>query len=300
MEYASEAPGEPVVVFEDECLVAVRKPPRMHCAPGAGPGDLCAWTFERYPDAALSAAALAALAAAPRRGAGGSPGSVSAEGGLLHRLDYETSGLVLFARSAEAFASLLEQQARGAFRKEYLALCAPSAAEEPRGSRPARGLPSGIDAEAWSGARESLDSGRLAALLGAALGPALGSGGAGSEPASEGASAVASAFRPFGPKGARVACVEPGEGQLYRSELLAASPGPLRAPPEGAPRPVELRLGLARGFRHQLRAHLAWIGLPILGDPLYGGGPDSRLRLYAVRLSFEHPISGNAFAIELG
>jgi 23S rRNA pseudouridine1911/1915/1917 synthase len=27
---------------------------------------------------------------------------------------------------------------------------------------------------------------------------------------------------------------------------------------------------IRRGFRHQIRCHLAWLGYPILGDPLYG------------------------------
>ncbi len=31
---------------------------------------------------------------------------------------------------------------------------------------------------------------------------------------------------------------------------------------------------ITRGFRHQIRAHLAWIGHPIIGDVLYGDGKD--------------------------
>jgi 23S rRNA-/tRNA-specific pseudouridylate synthase len=41
-----------------------------------------------------------------------------------------------------------------------------------------------------------------------------------------------------------------------------------------------------------VRAQLAWLGLPVSGDPLYGGAPDWRLRLYATALSFAHPASG--------
>jgi 23S rRNA-/tRNA-specific pseudouridylate synthase len=292
MDFPEEEPTEPEIVYEDDWLVAVRKPVRMHSAPGFGQGELCAWVFERYPEAGT--------VVAPAAGSGGDPsaglpvsrraGSPRSEGGLLHRLDYETSGLVLFARSGEAFASLLEQQARGAFHKEYTALSSPSASDEPKGSRPARGLPEGVEGGAWAEAREALDAGALSALLAASIERGRGGEGCG----------LVSAFRPYGPKGARVACLgrvaSTEAAAVYRSGILAAAVRPRRSAGE---EPIELRLGLARGFRHQLRAQLAWIGLPILGDPLYGGAPDSRLRLYAVKLSFAHPVSGNAFSIEL-
>jgi 23S rRNA pseudouridine1911/1915/1917 synthase len=51
-------------------------------------------------------------------------------------------------------------------------------------------------------------------------------------------------------------------------------------------------LSLARGFRHQLRCHLAWIGLPIRGDALYGGGGTGPLALKAQGLAFFDPLDG--------
>ena len=46
------------------------------------------------------------------------------------------------------------------------------------------------------------------------------------------------------------------------------------------------------GRSHQLRAHLAGIGHPILGDPIYGDvGRPGRLRLHAHALSFRHPFT---------
>jgi len=41
------------------------------------------------------------------------------EGGLLHRLDTPTSGLVMFARNQEAFDALLEEQLEGGIIKTY-------------------------------------------------------------------------------------------------------------------------------------------------------------------------------------
>jgi len=278
MEFPSEAPIEPRVVYEDEWLVAVDKPARMHSAPGLGSGDLCAWVFERFPEARdLGSDAREAGA---RRGR-----SAPGEGGLLHRLDYETSGLVLFARKAAAFDALLDQQERGEFYKEYLAFALPSRDAQPLGSVPGQGTPRGIEAKDWAEARAALDAGGLASLLG--------------EAAARGGCGVASAFRSYGPKGARVACLDPAEGAMggaYLSDVLGSST-PAAALRGGGTGRLELRMGISRGFRHQIRAHLAWVGLPILGDPLYGGAADERLRLYAVRLAFAHPGTGRPLSL---
>ena len=258
-----------MLLYEDSSVLAVIKPARMHSAPGLGGGGLCAWVFERYPDAALAGAGT------DRPSVAGRP---AAEGGLLHRLDYETSGIVLFARTAAAFADLLGQQERGAFLKEYRAFSHVSALASPEGSVPLDGFPGGVAEGAWADARSRGDGASLAAQLGAAR---------------EGeACSVSCAFRPFGPKGARVACLRPGAapagkaGAAYSSVILAA------AADDSASTAVALRVGLSRGFRHQIRAQLAWIGLPISGDSLYGGAPDDRLRLFAVGLAFVHPATG--------
>jgi 23S rRNA pseudouridine1911/1915/1917 synthase len=64
------------------------------------------------------------------------------------------------------------------------------------------------------------------------------------------------------------------------------------------------------GRRHQVRAHLAHAGLPILGDRVYGGSlqrrgagggpgpPAPRLMLHALRLALPHPVSGAPLVIE--
>lgn len=53
------------------------------------------------------------------------------------------------------------------------------------------------------------------------------------------------------------------------------------------------------GRTHQIRAHLAHLGFPILGDDLYGGAePDTkRLLLHALRLELDHPRSGERLCV---
>jgi 23S rRNA pseudouridine1911/1915/1917 synthase len=50
------------------------------------------------------------------------------------------------------------------------------------------------------------------------------------------------------------------------------------------------------GRTHQLRAHLAYLGLPIAGDLRYGGGPGpgdlQRQFLHAARLTLDRPSDG--------
>ncbi len=63
------------------------------------------------------------------------------------------------------------------------------------------------------------------------------------------------------------------------------------------------RLWLAprTGRSHQLRAHLAAIGLPIIGDPIYAssglGSPGERLHLHALGLSFSDPFNGQRIRV---
>lgn len=56
---------------------------------------------------------------------------------------------------------------------------------------------------------------------------------------------------------------------------------------------ARLALEPVTGRSHQLRVHLASIGHPILGDPLYGDAASApRLLLHACTLAFVHPVGG--------
>lgn len=53
-----------------------------------------------------------------------------------------------------------------------------------------------------------------------------------------------------------------------------------------------VRLVPRTGRTHQLRLHLAHIGMPIFGDSLYGTAQNRRLLLHCRKLNFIHPITG--------
>ena len=58
---------------------------------------------------------------------------------------------------------------------------------------------------------------------------------------------------------------------------------------------VEIQLDTGR--RHQIRAHMAWLGNPVVGDYRYGHKAP-RMALHAHRLSFSHPLSQEAVVLE--
>ncbi|MDP6946561.1 MAG: RluA family pseudouridine synthase, partial [Myxococcota bacterium] len=55
---------------------------------------------------------------------------------------------------------------------------------------------------------------------------------------------------------------------------------------------------LHTGRMHQVRAHLAALGAPLMGDRRYGGPSASRLCLHAVRLKLGHPDGEGELALE--
>ena len=51
------------------------------------------------------------------------------------------------------------------------------------------------------------------------------------------------------------------------------------------------------GRTHQIRVHLAFLGLPVLGDGLYGGEASDRMWLHAWKLGLRHPVTGEALEL---
>ena len=70
---------------------------------------------------------------------------------------------------------------------------------------------------------------------------------------------------------------------------------------ERLPQATVLDVSLRSGRTHQIRVHLAWVGRPVVGDPLYGRRDDpwrGRPALHARRLRLVHPADGTERVFE--
>jgi len=213
------------VVHEDAALLVIHKPAGLVVHPGAG-----------NPDGTLQNALLhhaPELADVPRAG-------------LVHRLDKETSGLLVVARTLAAHTRLVAALQQREISREYDAvvlgeMISGGTIDEPMG-------------------RHAVDRKRMA-------------------------------VRPD------------GRPAVTHYRIAARYPGFTR-----------LRVTLETGRTHQIRVHMAALGYPIVGDPVYGGrrrlpaGLPAQAReqiqgfgrqaLHARRLGLHHPLSGEWCAWE--
>lgn len=207
------------IVFEDSSLLVVNKPVGMvvHPAPGNWSGTLLNGLLARHQDAA----------ALPRAG-------------IVHRLDKDTSGLMVVARKRSVMDQLVKMIAAREVSREYLAL--------------AHGT--------WQGAR------------------------------------TREVNQPVGrdPRNRlRMAVVDPDRNP----GKLASTVVSLLENVDAAGGYCFLKCKLKTGRTHQIRVHLSFLGHPLVGDTLYGGlgaAGLERQALHAWRLSFAHPVTGEALA----
>lgn len=206
------------LLYEDAWLVALDKPAGMpsHPLKPGETGTAANALVARFPEVAEASEDVR-------------------EGGLVHRLDIETSGVLLAARDRQTWTAVRRLFGERAVDKRYWALVAGPVADE--------------------GAIEL---------------PLRHKGEARVEPALDGG--------------------EPGREALSQFRVLRRA-GELAV--------VEVRI--LTGVLHQVRAHLAAIGAPVVGDALYGGRPLpglTRFFLHARALRLVHPRTQAALRIE--
>lgn len=199
------------IVFEDETLLVINKPAGLVVHPGSGnwTGTLMNALLHHVPG----------IAEVPRAG-------------IVHRLDKDTSGLLVVAKTLEAQTDLVRQLQARTVKRQYLAIASGVIRRD-----------GGVDTPIG---RHPVNRIKMAIV-----------------PESRGGKQALTWYR--------------------RLELFTYC--------------TLVECALETGRTHQIRVHMASIGHPLVGDPVYGKNdqrlpPFKRQALHATRLGLVHPLSG--------
>ena len=159
-------------------------------------------------------------------------GKKEIEHGLIHRLDTETSGLLIIAANQEYYEKLLQLQKEGKIIKTYTAFCNVDLENaEKLGSFPPCENPFRPEEKFYC--QQSFF-----------------------RPYGDGRKEV----RPVTEASSKIIQKKVGKSVIYRTNIECQAIENNQ---------IKVKARISNGFRHQVRCHLAWMGLPVAGDKLY-------------------------------
>ena len=240
---------------------------------------------------------------------------------LMHRLDVDTSGLLLFGKVPEVVPGVMRQFRERTVAKEYLAIVAGApartafAVDAAIGRHPSEATARMVVAGDAPGAKPARTDFRVeAADAGAALVPAGAAVEGGFEPGSlwheRGPPLDASDAIVGGPDGGGADDGAGGAAQRARRDAWAAAAGAAGGDAAAAADRAGIAGGVTgaalvrcfpkTGRTHQIRLHLAHAGHPIISDTIYGvvGPWMPRQALHAAALTVTNPLTGARLRME--
>lgn len=219
MPFACDVTHSLEVLFEDESILVVNKPPRLRVSPSHRlEGESLLNRVLGYLSLSSTSSSTVSTSTSLTSSA---PLNAVSQVQLLHRLDTDTSGAVMFAKNEKAANFLLQQFRSHTVKKEYLAIC--------QGE---------FDASLTRGGVLSVGA---SFIIDAPIG---------------------SCSDPDFYVHEQAIC-EDGKEAITQIEVLAVQPR------DGGGHSVALRVLPVTGRTHQIRVHLASIGLPLVYDPVY-------------------------------
>lgn len=241
------------ILYEDDALIVLDKPSGLtvHPAPGSRSGTLVNALLHHCADS------LSGIGGVMRPG-------------IVHRLDKDTSGVMVVAKTDKAHRGLAKQFAKHSIERAYICLV--------------RGRPNPRSGSVRTRLARSVHDRKKQAVV----------------------------------RGTdnNLEASDHGRHAITHYETLRGF-GQKRGGSVGTPVVAELECRLETGRTHQIRVHMAHIGCPLLGDPLYGNqkaflsdrSPEEvkvrdavstfkRQALHARLLGFDHPITKEPMRFE--
>lgn len=188
-------------------------------------------------------------------------GKKEIEHGLIHRIDTVTEGLILIATTQDAYENFINQQKNNNFTKFYTAICQ-------KNQNKKEGFPDFPQPNIFC----------------------------------QNEFQIQSYFRYFGQgrKEVRPVPIENlNKTQQKKVEGTSIYTTNVKLISQQNDT-VKVECNITKGFKHQVRCHLAWANLPIKNDPVYNQNAEKseQIKFYASKLQFLHPVTNQIITFQ--